>query len=106
LIIFVGDSETGLEAGLLRELAKQLSTERVDRPALYLACLGAEVFLEAARDLSCGLVGEREGADVSGVDPLLLNQESDALDEAESLSRSGASEHQHRPNVGLDGRAL
>ena len=47
LIILVGDSESGLEAGVLREFAQQLRAECVNRPALYLAGSGTEVLLES-----------------------------------------------------------
>jgi hypothetical protein len=93
LIVAVGNAESRLEPDARAELAQQLGAEGVNRSPLHQLHARAEL-LEARGDLVSGLVGEREDADSLGVDLELLDQESNALDEAERLAgtRSGEDE--------------
>ena len=56
----------------------------------------AEV-LETRGDFVRRLVGEREDADSVGFDSKVLNEESNALDEAERLPRTRSGEDEDRP---------
>jgi hypothetical protein len=47
LIVLVGDPEAGLEPDVIAELAQQLGAEGVDRPALDVLRVRAEVTCEA-----------------------------------------------------------
>jgi len=102
LIIFIRDSESWLEASVLREFAQQLGAECVNRPALCLGRSRAEEFLESRGDFSCRFIRECERADSRWLDAFLLDQVSDALDQAECFSRAGASENENRSGLSLD----
>ena len=88
------------------ELAKQLGAEGVDGAAFDPPGGIAEAGLEAVRDLAGSFVGERESADPVGRDSLDFDEEADALDQAERLSRAGARENEDRAEPGFDGCAL
>jgi hypothetical protein len=53
--------------------------------------------LEARGDLVSSLVGEREDADSIGVDSMILDEESNALDETERLPCTGPGQYEDRP---------
>lgn len=93
LILLVGNAESRLQADVRTKLPQQLRAERVDRPALDQFYAGAEL-LETGGDLVRRLVGEREDADALWFDSKVLDEESNALDEAERLAgaRSGKDE--------------
>jgi len=65
----------------------------VDRPALDALDAGPELTHETLGDLASGLVGECEDADPIGFDVELVDQEADALDEAEGFSRPWARQY-------------
>jgi hypothetical protein len=77
----------------------------MDRSALHELDLWAEL-LETRRDLVGRLVGEREDADSIRVDSKVLDQKSNALDEAERLARPRSGEDKDRPQGSLDRLAL
>jgi hypothetical protein len=62
--------------------------------------------LETRRDLVCRLVGEREDADSVGVESTILDEKSNALDEAEGLSRARPGEYKDGTRWSLDRLAL
>jgi len=62
--------------------------------------------LEARGDLVRRLVGEREDADSVGVDSKVLDEESNAVDEAERLPRARPGENEDGPDGSLDRLAL
>ena len=64
-------------------------------PALHEVCARAQL-LEARRDLVRRLVGEREDANSIWVDSKILDEESNALDEAKGLPRTGAGQDEDR----------
>jgi hypothetical protein len=106
LIRIVGDAETDRQADLLAELSQQLGAESVDGAALDALHAGAKLALETLGDFSSGFIGERKDADARRIDLQLLDQEPDALDEAERLARTWTGEHEQRLRAGLDGGAL
>ena len=66
----------------------------MDRPALHALHPLAELTLQALGDLARRFVGEGENADPGGIDGELLDQISDALDQAERLAGAGAGENE------------
>jgi hypothetical protein len=62
--------------------------------------------LEARGDLVRCLVGEREDADSVRVDSKILDEESNALDEAKGLACAGAGQDENRPQGCLNRLAL
>ena len=78
------------------KLAEQLCTEGMDRSALHSLCPRAEV-LESRGDLVGRLVSEREDTDSIRVDSQILDEESNALDEAKRFPCAGAGEDEDRP---------
>ena len=106
LVGLVGDAEPGLQSHVLAELAQQLGTESVDRPALDGLNARPQLMRETLCDFACRLVGEGEDADPLGVDAELVDQECDPLNEAESLSGARPREDEKRLRRGLDGQAL
>ena len=96
LVLLVGNAESGFEADMRTKLAEQLCTEGMDRSALYSLYTCAEV-LEARGDLVGRLVGEGEDADSIRVDSKILDEKSNALDQAESLPCAGAGQDEDRP---------
>jgi hypothetical protein len=105
LILLVGNPESRLERDVRAELAQQLRTERMDRSALHKLHARAEL-LETRSYLIRRFVGEREDADSVGGDSKVLDQESNALDEAEGLPRTGSREDEDWPQWSLDRLAL
>lgn len=91
---------------MFAELAKQLGAEGVDRSAFDLFSVRAQIAREARGDLARRLVGESESADPGRVEATFLDQEADALDEAERFPSAWAGEDEQRLGLGLDGRAL
>ena len=91
LILVVGNPESRLERDVGAELAQQLRTEGMNRSALHKLDARVEL-LETRGDLVRCLVGEREDADSVGVDSKILDEESNALDEAECLPRTRSGE--------------
>src|SRR5688500_10341197 len=83
-------------------LAKQLNTERVNRPTLDQLGIRPEKLLETMGDFASCLVGESEGADTGGIDSFLFDEKADALDEAVSLSGTRPRKHEQRSRLGLD----
>jgi hypothetical protein len=73
----------------------------MDRSPLHKLDARAEP-LEARGDLVRCLVGEREDTDSVWVDSKVLDQESNALDEAERLSCTGSGQDEDRPWRSLD----
>jgi hypothetical protein len=67
----------------------------MDRPALHELHARAEL-LETRGDLVRRLVGKRERADSVGFDSKVLDEESNALDEAERLPRTWSCEDEDR----------
>jgi hypothetical protein len=67
----------------------------MDGPALHEVRARAQL-LQARRDLVRRLVGEREDADSIRVDSKILDEESNALDEAKGLPRTGAGQDEDR----------
>jgi hypothetical protein len=106
LIFLVGDPKAGLEPDVFAELAQQLGAEGVDRSPFDLFSVRAQIAREARGDLARRLVGESEGADSRRVEATLLDQEADALDEAEGFAGAWAGEAEKRLRLGLYGRAL
>jgi len=66
----------------------------VDRPALHTLDALTQLVLQPLGDLAGGSVGEGKNADPGGVDGELLDQISDALDEAECLACAGPGENE------------
>jgi hypothetical protein len=62
--------------------------------------------LEARRDLVRRLVGEREDADSIRADSKILDEESNALDEAKGLPCTGARQNEYRAWGSFDRLAL
>lgn len=106
LIIVVGDTEAGLQADVGTELAQQLGAKSVNRSALYALGAGAELPVEARRNLAGGFVGEREDADALRIEAPLLDEKSNPLDQTECFARAGTGENQDWPGESLDGLAL
>ena len=106
LVWLVGNAETGLQIDPLSKLAQQLGAECVDRTALHALYPLAQLVLQALGDLAGGFVGEGENADPGGIDGELLDQISDALDEAERLAGAGPGENEKGLRRGLDRGAL
>ena len=106
LIIFVGDSESRLEPHLCAEFAQELCAERVNRSALDSLCVGAEVLFEARGDLAGGFVGESKSADSRWIEAALLDEKTDSLDEAVSLSCARPCQHEKRLRLCLDRSSL
>ena len=77
----------------------------MDGPALDQLYAGAEL-LEAGRDFVRCLVGEGEDADSLRFDSEVLDEESNALDEAERLAGPGPGKDEDRARRGLDRVAL
>src|SRR5439155_24109707 len=102
LIIFVGNAEARFQIQVTAELPQQFGAERVNRPAPHAVGSGAEVSLEAARDLFRGLVRKREGANARRVGAVPLDEKPNSLRETERLPCSRSGEHQQRLRVGLD----
>jgi hypothetical protein len=96
LVLLVGNAESGFEADVRTKLAEQLRTEGMDRSALHSLDTRAEV-LETRGDLVGRLVGEGENADSVRLDSKILDEESNALDEAKGLPCTGAGEDEDRP---------
>jgi hypothetical protein len=96
LVLLVGNAESGFEADVRTKLAEKLCAEGMDRSALHALYTGAEV-LETRGDLVGRLVGEREDADSIRVDSKILDEKSDALDEAKRLPRTRAGQDEDRP---------
>ncbi len=96
LILLVGNAESRLERDARAKLAQQLGTEGMDRSAMNELHLCTEL-PETGGDLVRRLVGEGEDADSIGGDSKVLDEESNALDEAECLSRTGSGEDEDRP---------
>ncbi len=95
LILAVGNPESGLQADVRTELPQQLRAERMDRPALDQLYTGAEL-LEPGGDLVRCLVGEREDADSLRIDPKVLDEVPNSLDEAERLAGTWSGEDEDR----------
>ena len=106
LVLLVGNAEARLEQHLDAQLAQQLCTECVDGSALdpFGRCSKSRV--QPVRDLAGRFVGEGEGANSPGLEAVLVDQETDALDEAERLARARAREHQQRMRIRFDGSQL
>jgi len=83
------------------KLTEQLCAEGMNGSALDSLCARAEV-LQARSDLVRGLVGEREDADSIRVDSMILDEESNALDEAKRLPCTGSGQDEYRPQGSLD----
>jgi len=77
----------------------------MDGPALHEIHARAQL-IEARRDLVRRLVGEREDADSIRVDSMILDEESNALDEAERLSCTGAGQDEDRAQGSFNRLAL
>jgi hypothetical protein len=91
LVLLVGNPESGLERYVRAELAQELRTEGMNRSTLHELHARAEL-LETRGDLVRRFVGEREDADSVGVESTILDEKSNALDEAECLSRARSGE--------------
>jgi hypothetical protein len=96
LILLVGNAESRRERDVGAELSQQLRTERMNRSALHKLHARTKL-LETRGNLVCRLVGEREDADSVGVDSKILDEKSNALDEAECLPRTRSGEDENRP---------
>ena len=105
LIFLVGNAESGLQADVRAELPQQLRAERVDGSALDQLYAGAEL-LEAGRDFVRCLVGEGEYADSLRINPKVLDEVPNALDEAEGLACTWPGKDEDRARRGLDRVAL
>jgi hypothetical protein len=68
----------------------------VDRSTLDSLYAGAKLALETFGDLTRSFIGKRKDADAPGIHRELLDEESDALDQAESFSRARPSENEQR----------
>src|SRR5258708_9403092 len=101
----VGNSKPPFQSNLVAKLTKERGAEGVDRSAFHSISTRAEV-LETRRDFLRCPVGKREGKNSRGIQPLLLDKESNALDETKGLSRAWAGEHEQRREVSLDGTQL
>jgi hypothetical protein len=78
------------------KLAEQLRAEGMDGSPLHTLYALAEV-LQTRGDLVGRLVGEREDADSIWLDLQILDEESNALNEAKRLAGAGAGEDEDRP---------
>jgi hypothetical protein len=87
------------------QLAQQLRTEGVDRAPLHEVHARAEL-VETRCNFVGRFVGERENADSVRVHPKILDEKSDALYEAERLTRTRSGEDEDRAQRSLDGLAL
>ena len=106
LIVIVGDAEARLQSEVGAELAQQLSAESVNRSALYALGARSQLALESRSYLAGGLVGEGKHADAFGIEPALLDEESNPLDEAECLARPRTGENENGLRRSLDRLAL
>lgn len=96
LILLVGNPESRLEPDVRPELAQQLRAEGMNRSPLHEVHARAEL-LETRCNLVGRFVGERENADSVGVDSEILDEKSNALDQAEGLPRTRSRENEYRP---------
>jgi len=96
LIFVVGDVEARLQPDVCAEFAQRLRAKSVNRPALYALGARAQLPLETRCDLAGGFVREGEDADALRIETALLDQKSDALDQAECLAGPGTSKNQYR----------
>jgi hypothetical protein len=87
------------------KLAEHLCAEGMDGSPLHSLYARAKV-LQTRSDLVRGLVGEREDADSIRVDSMILDEESNALDEAKRLPCTGSGQDEDRPWGSLDRIAL
>ena len=78
----------------------------MDRPALDALYSIAELAVQTLGDFTGGFVGEGEDTDFGRIDIETLDQVTNALDEAECLSRAGAGENEERLGKSFDCRAL
>jgi hypothetical protein len=106
LIVVVGDSEARLESDVAAELPQQFGAKGVNRSALDVPSARSQLSIETGRDLSRCLVGEGEHADALRIERALLDQESNPLDQAESLARAGTGKNEDRLGESLDSLAL
>jgi len=87
------------------KLAEQLCAEGMNGSALDSLYTRAEV-LQARSDFVRCLVGEREDADPIRIDSMILDQESNALDEAKRLPCTGSGKDEYRPKGSFNRLAL
>jgi len=96
LVQLVGDAEAWLQVYPFAELAQQLGAERMDGSAFHTLYAIAELSLQTLGDFAGGFVGESEDADSRRINAETLDQESNALDEAECLAGSRTGEDEQR----------
>jgi len=106
LVRFIGDSKAGLQANVLAELAKELGAERVDGAAPDRFDTRPELARETIRNLASGLVGECENANARRCDAELVDQKSDALDQAIRFAGDRPSDYEQWLEPSFDRRAL
>jgi hypothetical protein len=68
----------------------------VDRPALDSLYAGAELALETFGDLTGCFVGKSKDANAPGIDRELLDEKSDALNQAKGFSRARPGQNEQR----------
>ena len=106
LVLVIGNAESAAHADAIAVLAQDLGAEGVEGAAFDRPGAVAERGLEAFGDFLRGFVGKGDGADPRGIEALALDQEADALDQAEGLPRPGAGQDEHGAEGRLDGLAL
>jgi hypothetical protein len=106
LIVVISDPEAELQTNLLTELAEQLGTKSVDGSALNAFYAYPELALEPFGDLARRFICKREYAYPRGIDPKLVDEEADTLDQAESFSCARSGEHEDRLGGRFDCCAL
>lgn len=105
LILLVGDAKSRLETDVRTKLAQQLRAKGMDGAALHQVHARAQL-LEAGRDLVRRLVGECEDADSIRVDSKILDEESNALDQAKGLTCTRARQNEDRAEGSFNRLAL
>jgi hypothetical protein len=106
LVRLVSDAKARLEIDALAELAQDLGAKTMDRPTLHAINAIAQLVVQPLGNLSGRLVRKSENADPGRVNCQVLDQEPDALDEAEGLAGAGTRDNEEGLRLRFDGGAL
>src|SRR5262249_53447150 len=106
LVFLVSNAKAGGQVHLLRVRPEDLQAERVNRSERQVFGPRAEAQAKTCRHLLRRFVGEGDGADSTGIDALVFDEETDSPGETAGLSRAGAGQYQHRPDCGRYGFQL
>ena len=102
LLLLVDDAEPRAEPHVRPVLAQQLGAEGVDRPSFTPSARDPRRRASRSAISPAALLVKVNAQMRAGVDPELLEQEADPLDEAERLPRPGTGEDERRPRWRFD----